>query len=227
MKISLLLKYIRILFSLNFKTIRFNFHYFQFKDAIRFPVYVDRKVVFNTLKGNVIIKGKLSPGKVSLGYGQLGVIDNRRTGAIWDVRGTVIFEDQVNISRGACISVGANGTLSFGKNVIISFTARIICHKSIHFGDNSMISWDSYVIDTDFHPIYDESHKVINENQAIQIGNNVWIGFNCLILKGCKISDNTIVGANSVLGRNNFESNSVILGNPAKVVKENVYWKFK
>ncbi len=51
----------------------------------------------------------------------------------------------------------------------------------------------------------------------IKIGNNVFIGNNCTILPNTTIGDNCIVGAGSVV-RGQFAENSVIVGNPAKVV---------
>jgi acetyltransferase-like isoleucine patch superfamily enzyme len=51
----------------------------------------------------------------------------------------------------------------------------------------------------------------------IKIGNNVFIGNNCTILPNTTIGDNSIVGAGSAV-RGQFPENSVILGNPAKVL---------
>jgi len=51
----------------------------------------------------------------------------------------------------------------------------------------------------------------------ITIGNNCFIGENCLILPNTQIGDNCIVGAGSVV-RGKVPDNSVIYGNPAKVV---------
>ena len=51
----------------------------------------------------------------------------------------------------------------------------------------------------------------------IKIGNNVFIGVNCIILSNTTIRDNCIIGAGSVV-RGKFPENSVILGNPAQVV---------
>jgi len=51
----------------------------------------------------------------------------------------------------------------------------------------------------------------------ITIGNNVFIGNNCTILPNTIIGDNSIVGAGSTV-RGQFPENSVIIGNPAKVV---------
>ncbi len=51
----------------------------------------------------------------------------------------------------------------------------------------------------------------------IKVGNNVFIGNNCTILPNTSIGDNTIIGAGSTV-RGHFPENSVIVGNPAKVV---------
>ena len=59
----------------------------------------------------------------------------------------------------------------------------------------------------------------------IKIGNNVFIGNNCVILSNTEIGDNCIVGAGSVI-RGKFQNNSVIIGNPAKVVSTMSIQKF-
>lgn len=51
----------------------------------------------------------------------------------------------------------------------------------------------------------------------IKIGNNVFIGNNCTILPNTVVGDNCIIGAGSIV-RGQFPENSVIIGNPAKVI---------
>ncbi len=51
----------------------------------------------------------------------------------------------------------------------------------------------------------------------ITIGNDVFIGMNSILLPGTNIGNNSIVGAGSVV-RGKFPDNSVVIGNPAKVV---------
>ena len=57
------------------------------------------------------------------------------------------------------------------------------------------------------------------------IGNNVFIGNNCTILPNTIIGDNCVVGAGSVV-RGKFPENSVIVGNPAKVVMKTSVQRF-
>ncbi|MDP4210819.1 MAG: acyltransferase [Bacteroidota bacterium] len=51
----------------------------------------------------------------------------------------------------------------------------------------------------------------------IKIGNNVFIGMNCLILPKTTIGNNCVVGAGSVV-RGTIPDNSVVIGNPARVI---------
>jgi len=53
----------------------------------------------------------------------------------------------------------------------------------------------------------------------IVIGNNVFIGINCILLSNTTIGDNCIIGAGSVV-RGQFPENSVIAGNPAQIVSK-------
>jgi len=56
-------------------------------------------------------------------------------------------------------------------------------------------------------------------NDRIVIEKNVWIGTNVVILPGVKIGKNCIIGAGSIV-TNSFEDNSLIAGNPAKLIKK-------
>ena len=52
----------------------------------------------------------------------------------------------------------------------------------------------------------------------VTIGNNVFIGANTTILPNTKIGDNVIIGANSLIC-NDIPENSVVVGNPGKIMK--------
>ncbi len=52
----------------------------------------------------------------------------------------------------------------------------------------------------------------------VNIGNNVWIGINAIILKGTSIGDHSVVGAGAVV-KGAFPPYSLIIGNPAQLAK--------
>tara|TARA_R110000772_G_scaffold154487_1_gene265524 strand:+ start:29753 stop:30313 length:561 start_codon:yes stop_codon:yes gene_type:complete len=52
---------------------------------------------------------------------------------------------------------------------------------------------------------------------SITIGNNVFIGYGCIVLPGITIGNNVIVAAGSVVTKD-ITNNVVVAGNPAKVI---------
>ena len=54
---------------------------------------------------------------------------------------------------------------------------------------------------------------------GIVIEDNVWIGSNAVILSGCHLKKGSIIGAGSVVTGSKYPENSVIIGNPAKLLK--------
>lgn len=70
----------------------------------------------------------------------------------------------------------------------------IVSWNSVKIGRNVMIGADTCIGDTDDHP-----ERLGTTTAPIRIGDNVFIGMHCLIMKGVTIGDNAIVGAGSVV----------------------------
>jgi acetyltransferase-like isoleucine patch superfamily enzyme len=86
-----------------------------------------------------------------------------------------------------------------------------------------MIAHNVYISDNDGHPLDPErrlNHDAVNadEIKPVIIGNNVWIGAGCVILKGAEIGDNTVVSPNSVISAKALP-NKIMMGNPARAIK--------
>ena len=64
-------------------------------------------------------------------------------------------------------------------------------------------------------------------SQPIFIEENVWIGGNSKILKGAFIKKGCVIGANSLVTSKVYEENSLIVGSPAKAIKNNISWSFE
>ena len=64
----------------------------------------------------------------------------------------------------------------------------------------------------------DVPHNAICKGN-IQIGNDVWICENVLIMSGVKIGDGAIIGANSIVTKD-VEDYSIVAGSPAKEIKK-------
>ncbi|MBD3750809.1 MAG: hypothetical protein IE931_15140 [Sphingobacteriales bacterium] len=56
------------------------------------------------------------------------------------------------------------------------------------------------------------------------IGQHVWIADNVTVLKGVSIGKSSVIGINSTVTKN-VSDNMIAVGNPAKIVKENINWE--
>jgi acetyltransferase-like isoleucine patch superfamily enzyme len=116
--------------------------------------------------------------------------------------------------------VGKNAVVVIGHNVGISGTT-INCRSSISIGSNTVIGGGTGIWDTDFHPL-DYRDRLADINSAksspIVIGENVFIGARCIILKGVRINDRSAVAAGSVVTKD-IPAGQLWGGNPAKFIK--------
>ena len=131
--------------------------------------------------------------------------------------------NKVQIYRDVKLSgVGANGkraVMDIGSGVAIGDRTEIHAGERVTIGDGTLISWDCCIMDRDY-------HKLMSETEAtgpVTIGKHVWIGCNSLILKGVTIGDGAVIAAGSVVTKDVPEK-AVVGGNPARIIKEDVYW---
>lgn len=207
-----------------YKTLRINFHYFKFKEALRFPILVSRRVKLRIVKGSVRFDCPIKTGLVQIGFDTLGLVDRRHDRAIWEVQGEVIFKGLAEFGAASKIIV-MGGELTIGNKFAITGLSRIIVAKKITIGDNVLISWDVQIMDTDFHKIINRDGEVINPPKAIEIGDNVWIGSKVAVLKGVKIKNGGVIAANSLIVKDCDQPNAIYGGNPVRIIKEDVSWE--
>lgn len=221
----MLFKLLKIAKQINLKTLIINFTYFSFQDAIKFPIWVDRRVRFENLKGKIIIHGDVKSGMIMMGKSKIGIFDNHYSRMVLDMHGTIEFFGNASVGQGSKISVGPKGILKIGENFRITAQSTIVSHKQVTFGNNCLLSWNILIMDTDFHSIFDNTNQIINPDKEVVIGNNVWIGCNCLILKGSQIADGSVVAANTMINKRFDQQNTVIGGTPVSVLRQNINWK--
>lgn len=123
---------------------------------------------------------------------------------------------------GTSLCVGPKGVLEIGEKFRNSAQMTIICMKSIIIGDNVLTSWDTSVLDTDFHYIKNLSTGSYNEKELpVIIGNNSWLCMGCTVLKGSVIPDACIVSSKTVVNKQFTEPHCILMGNPAIIVAKN------
>ncbi len=128
---------------------------------------------------------------------------------------------------GTKVSIGKDAVLSMGANSAIQGGSSPICLKGITFGDGCLLSWDVQVMDTDFHKIKDENGSVINSPRSVVIGNNVWIGSRCTIMKGTHISNGCVIAAGSIISKDLPQEKTIYAGQGRNVceLKKNITWE--
>lgn len=111
--------------------------------------------------------------------------------------------------------------IDIGDNVDIGIGTIIYSKNGIKIGSNTVIAGQCYIIDCN----HGTQKGVLIREQAddaapggITIGDDVWIGAQCSILKGAHIGDGAVVGAQSLV--NKFvPENAIVAGTPCKVIK--------
>ncbi len=205
------------------KTLRFNLHYFPLKIALKLPVFVSHRTFLRELHGKIMLPEKVNTAMIKIGFGDVGHYDRKRSRSIWQVSGTVAFGGKASIGHGSKLSV--RGNLTLGADFNMTAESTIVCAHQISFGNDCLLSWDILIMDTDEHPIINQDGIRTNPDKPILVGNHVWIGCKCTLLKGTEIPNNTVVAAGTLLTSAFSGENQVIGGNPPAVLKSDVRWE--
>jgi len=113
--------------------------------------------------------------------------------------------------------------IEIGDNVIINDDCHFACINKIIIGNNVLFASKIFITDhfhgeTSAESInYTPLHRRLTSKGIVVIGDNVWIGEGVCIMPNVNIGNNCIIGANSVVTKS-FPENSVIAGNPAKII---------
>jgi len=109
--------------------------------------------------------------------------------------------------------------IEIGENFYSNHNLIMLDANKIKFGNNVFIAPNCGFY-TSGHPLDSKSrNKGLEYAKPIEIGNNVWIGGNVIVLPGVKIGNNSVIGAGSVVNKD-IPANVVAVGNPCKVIKQ-------
>ncbi len=145
------------------------------------------------------------------------------------------------LGRGLQIQIGSRGVVRFGRFVWVGDGTKIRCHEGeveigtktvlgqectisayrhVRIGEQCVIADRAMFIDFD-HGVVDVERPIREQGiykREVDVGSNVWIGYNASILRGVRVGDNSIVGANAVVTRD-VPANAVVAGVPARIIR--------
>ena len=114
---------------------------------------------------------------------------------------------------GAVLEIGENFAMSGGT---------LCAFNRITIGNNVAVGANTTIVDTDFHPLEAQARNLASTetiSSPVVIEDDVFIGMNCLVLKGVTICQGSVIGAGSVVTRD-IPARVIAAGNPARVIRE-------
>ena len=125
--------------------------------------------------------------------------------------------ENFNIESNVWFDYGYNTEV--GENFYANHDCMFLDTNKLIFGDNVFIAPQCGFY-TAGHPLDAPTRNALLEfAKPIKVGNDVWIGGGVRVLPGVTIGDNVVIGAGSVVVHD-IPSNSVAVGNPARVIKK-------
>lgn len=136
----------------------------------------------------------------------------------------LIIHSDFKIGPGVTIIVNDHATLIIGgkrdnASSGITSNCRIMVAKCVRIGYDTIIAWDTFITDCDWHSIMGSNHTA-----PCMIGDHVWIAHGSSVLKGACIANGSILAAHSVCLAGEFPHAALLAGAPARVVQNDVSW---
>ena len=135
------------------------------------------------------------------------------------------LSNSVGITNPLLLECVGDGHIEIGNNSGLT-SAIISSRKSVKIGNCVMVGGNVRIYDHDFHSLdYRQRRRGREDFEHVQmaeviIEDDVFLGSNAIILKGVHLGARCIVGAGSVVTFGYIPPGSIIVGNPAKIVKK-------
>lgn len=136
--------------------------------------------------------------------------------------------DNVTFGGGNTFNLEGNGTsIEVGNRCSVSCDNNFWAQEdgmSIVLGEHCLLSHGLVFRTSDAHPIFSmDTNERINLPKPVRVGRDVWFAPDSKIYKGAVIGDGSIIGSNTLV-TGPVPPNCLAVGQPAKVIKEHVYW---
>ena len=138
----------------------------------------------------------------------------------------VIFGNNCEIEDGVLFKItqpfSTENFIKMGDNVFVGADCQFNISTQVIIGDNCLIASNTVFVDTGHKNVLGTLiNKQPCEFERIILGEDVWIGTKCAILKGVSIGSGSIIGAGSIVNKS-IPSNQIWAGVPAKFIRNRV-----
>ena len=139
---------------------------------------------------------------------------------------SLIIGDNTSLNCVSFVSEDDNNIICIGNKTSICGKTELCAIEGtkIQIGQDCLFSGDLHFRTGDSHSIIDFDSNRLNASEDIIISDHVWVGTKVTCLKGVFVPPDCVVGACSLLNKKYVEPNSIIAGNPGRVVKNDVSW---
>jgi len=119
------------------------------------------------------------------------------------------------------LAVDFGSNVHLGDRTFVNSGLTALDVAAITVGDDCLLGPNVQLL-TPTHPVDPQPRRdKLEAAEPITLGDNVWLGGGVIVCPGVTIGDNTVVGAGSVVTRD-LPANVVAVGNPARVIRENI-----
>lgn len=132
--------------------------------------------------------------------------------------------NNVLLERKVRFSLGENARVYVGDNTYLADFSNVLAIQEVNIGKNCAISWHVLFMDTSSHPFGYKGEIPSTKVAPILVEDHVWIGCRAVILKGVTIGTGAIVANNAIVTKD-VPPGTMVAGNPARVIKEDVIWE--
>lgn len=112
------------------------------------------------------------------------------------------------------LTVVRGNSVKIGRNVVVMNNSLFMATGGITIEDDVMVAANVQLISNN-HDLYDHQILIC---KPVRLKRNCWIGAGSTILPGITVGENAVVAAGAVVTKD-VEDNTVVGGNPAKVIK--------
>lgn len=195
--------------------VKYNFFSKQLIKSHRFAFIPESDTIIQLDKNaKIIIDGSLKTGHQQ-------VQGAKQQTRIWLEEGAELHvKGDFTIGAGSYIRVWKNSKLVL-QSGFFNENVQVTAGDVVEIGEGATIGRDVVIRSYDGHTVLMENYQIA---KSINIGNHVWIGQGASILKGVNIGDGAIIAADAVVTKG-VPAHCAVAGNPARLIKENVYWK--